>query len=73
MKIDGFGVFSWGKEGSLPLNRPGRKAFRETTREGAAILEGTVQNSLFSHEDIEKSSRFVVNSVMIKGVLFRFR
>ena len=57
----------------LPLNRPGRRAFRETTREGAAILEGTVQNSLFSHEDIEKSCRFVVNSGIIKGVLFGFR
>ena len=54
----------------LPLNRPGRKAFREITREGAAILEGTVQNSLFSHEDIEKSCRFVLNSGIIKGVLF---
>ena len=57
----------------LTLNRPGRRAFRETTREGAAILEGTVQNSLFSHEDIEKSCRFVVNSGIIKGVLFGFR
>ena len=44
------------------------KGFRETTREGAAILEGTVQNSLFSHEDIEKSCRFVVNRGIIKGV-----
>ena len=73
MKIEEFGVFSWGKEGSLPLNRPGRRAFRETTREGAAILEGIVQNSLFSHEDIEQSCRFVVNSGIIKGVLFGFR
>ena len=57
----------------LTLNRPGRKAFRETTGEGAAILEGTVQNWLFSHEDIEKSCRFVVNRGIIKGVLFGFR
>ena len=33
------------------LNRPGRRACRETTREGAAILEGTVENPLFSHEE----------------------
>ena len=57
----------------LTLTLPGRRAFRETTREGAAILEGTVQNSLFSHEDIEKSCRFVVNSGIVKGVLFGFR
>ena len=66
--------FSHGESRIRPtLNRAGRRAFRETTREGAAILEGTVQNSLFSHEDIEKSCRFVVNSGIIKGVLFGFR
>ena len=57
----------------LTLDRPGRRAFRETTREGAAILEGTVQNSFFSHENIAKSCRFVVNSGITKGVLFAFR
>ena len=75
MKIAEFGVFSWGKEGSVSIEptRKKRRAFRETTREGAAILEGTVQNSLFSHEDIEQSCRFVVNSGIIQGVLFGFR
>ena len=57
----------------LTLNRPGRRAFRGTTREEVAILEGTVQNSLFSHESIEKSCGFDVNSGIIKGVLFGFR
>ena len=57
----------------LTLNLSGGRTFRETTREGAAILEGTVQSSLFSREDIEKSCRFVVNSGIIKGVLFGFR
>ena len=38
----------------LTLNRPGRRAFRETTREGAAILEGTVQDWAFPHQNIEK-------------------
>ena len=73
IKIYGFGVFSKKNRIRLTLNRPGRRAFRETTREGAAILEGTVQDSLFSHEDIEKSCRFVVDSGITKGVLFGFR
>ena len=67
-------VFSRGEtRNRLTLNLSGSRTFRETTREGAAILEGTVQNSLFSHENIEKSCRFVVNSGIIKGVLFGFR
>ena len=67
-------VFSRGETRiRLTLNLSGSRTFRETTREGAAILEGTVQNSLFFHEDIEKSCRFVVNSGIIKGVLFGFR
>ena len=57
----------------LTLNLPGRRAFRETTREGAAILEGTVQNSLFSHKNIMKSCCFVANSGITRGVLFGFR
>ena len=66
--------FLVGKIGArLTLNRPGRRAFRETTREGAAILEGTVQNWLFSHENIKKSCRFVTNRGITKGVLFGFR
>ena len=52
----------------LTLNLSGRRAFRETTREGVAILEGTVQDSVFPHENIGKSYRFVVNSGIIKGV-----
>ena len=57
----------------LTLNRPGRRAFRETTREGAAILEGTVQDWAFPHENIKTSYRFIVNSGIIKGVFFGFR
>ena len=57
----------------LTLNLSGRRAFRETTREGVAILEGTVQDSVFPHENVQKSSRFVVNSAFTKGVLFGFR
>ena len=57
----------------LTLNLSGGRTFRETTREGAAILEGTVEDSVFPDENIEKSYRFVVNSGMIKGVLFGFR
>ena len=57
----------------LTLNLSGGRTFRETTREGAAILEGTVEDSAFPHENIEKSYRFVVNSGIIKGVLFGFR
>ena len=57
----------------LTLNLSGGRTFRETTREGAAILEGTVQNWLFSHENIAKSCGFVVNSGITKGVLFGFR
>ena len=67
-------VFSRGETRiRLTLNLSGSRTFRETTREGGAILEGTVQNSLFSHENIKKSCRFVVNSGIIKGVLFGFR
>ena len=57
----------------LTLNRPGRRAFRETTRERVAILEGTVQNSLFSPENTTKSSCFFANSGMTKGILFGLR
>ena len=57
----------------LTLNRPGRRTFRETTREGAAILEGTVQDWAFPHENIKKSCGFIVNSGIIKGTLFGFR
>ena len=57
----------------LTLNLSGRRAFRETTRERAAILEGTVQGWVFPHENIAKSYRFVVNSGITKGVLFGFR
>ena len=39
----------------LTLNRAGRRAFRETTREGVAILEGTFQDWVFPHENIEKN------------------
>ena len=67
-------VFSRGETRiRLTLNLSGGRTFRETTREGAAILEGIVQNWLLSHEDIEKSCRFVVNSGITKGVLFGFR
>ena len=67
-------VFSRGETRiRLTLNLSGSRTFRETTREGAAILEGTVQNSLFSHENIAKSYCFVVNSGITKGVLFGFR
>ena len=38
----------------LTLNLSGGRTFSETTREGAVILEGTVQNSLFSHENISR-------------------
>ena len=66
--------FLVGKRGfGLRLTDPGEGLFRETTREGVGILEGIVQNSLFCHENIEKSYRFVVNSGMMKGVLFGFR
>ena len=57
----------------LTLNPSGRRAFGETTREGAAILEGTVQNWLFFHANITKNCCFVVNSGITKGVLFGFR
>ena len=67
-------VFSRGETRiRLTLNLSGGRTFRETTREGAVILEGIVQNWAFPHENIEKSYRFVVNSGMIKGVLFGFR
>ena len=72
-KVTDFGFSRRETRIRLTLNLSGSRAFRETTREGAAILEGTVQNSLLSHEDIEKSCRFVVNSGIIKGVLFGFR
>ena len=57
----------------LTLNLSGSRTFREITREGAAILEDTVQDSVFPHENIEKSCGFVVNSSITKGVLFGFR
>ena len=57
----------------LTLNLSGRKAFRETTREGVAILEGTFQDWAFPYGNIQRSCRFVINSDIIKGVLFRFR
>ena len=67
-------VFSRGENRiRLTLNLSGRRAFRETTREGAAILEGTVQDSVFPHENIRKSCHFIVNSAFTKGVLFGLR
>ena len=36
----------------LTLNLSGGRTLRETTREGAAILEGTVEDSAFPHENI---------------------
>ena len=56
----------------LTLNLSGSRTFSETTREGVAILEGTVQDWAFPHQNIKKSYRFVVNSGMIKEVLFGF-
>ena len=55
------------------LNLSGSRAFRETTREGVAILEGTFQDWAVPHENITKSYRFVVNSGITQGVLFGFR
>ena len=67
-------VFSRGETRiRLTLNLSGGRTFRETTREGAAILEGTVQDWAFPHENITKSYRFVVNSGIIQGVLFGLR
>ena len=67
-------VFSRGESRiRLTLNLSGSRTFCETTREGAAILEGTFQDSVFLHENIQKSYRFVVNSGIIQGVLFGFR
>ena len=67
-------VFSRGETRiRLTLNLSGSRTFRETTREGAAILEGTVQDWAFPHENIQKSYRFVVNSGIIQGVLFGLR
>ena len=57
----------------LTLNLSGGRTFRETTREGAAILEGTFQDWAFPHENIRKSYRFFLNSGIIQGVLFGFR
>ena len=57
----------------LTLNLSGGRTFRETTRKGAAILEGTFQDWAFPHENIEKSCGFVVNSGITKGVLFGLR
>ena len=57
----------------LTLNLSGGRTFRETTREGAAILEVTVQNWAFPHKNIRESYRFVVNRGIIKGVLFGLR
>ena len=57
----------------LTLNLSGSRAFSETTRERAAILEGTFQDWAFPHENIKTSYRFVINSGIIKGVLFGFR
>ena len=46
-------VFSRGEtRNRLTLNLSGSRTFRETTREGAAILEGTVQDWAFPHENI---------------------
>ena len=67
-------VFSRGETRiRLTLNLSGSRSFRETTREGAAILEGTVQDWEFPQENIQKSHRFVVNSGIIQGVLFGLR
>ena len=67
-------VFSRGETRiRLTLNLSGSRTFRETTREGAAILEGTVQDWAFPHENIQKSYRFVVNSGIIQGVFFGLR
>ena len=57
----------------LTLNLSGGRIFREITREGVAILEGTVQDWAFPHENIKKSYRFMVNSGITKVVLFGFR
>ena len=67
-------VFSRGETRiRLTLNLSGGRTFRETTREGAAILEGTVQDWAFPHENIEKSCRFRINTGMIKGVVLGLR
>ena len=67
-------VFSRGESRiRLTLNLSGSRTFRETTREGAAILEGTVQDWMFSHENIEISYGFMVNRGIIKGALCGFR
>ena len=57
----------------LTLNLSGGSAFRETTRERSAIIEGTFQDWAFPHENIEKSCCLVVKSGIAKGVLFGFR
>ena len=67
-------VFSRGETRiRLTLNLSGGRTFSETTREGAAILEGTFQDWAFPHENIKKSYRFVVNSGIIQGVFFGLR
>ena len=67
-------VFSRGETRiRLTLNLSGSRAFSETTRERVAIIVGTFQDSVFPHENIKKSCRFIVNSGIIKGVLFGFR
>ena len=67
-------VFSRGETRiRLTLNLSGSRTFRETTREGAAILEGTVQDWVFPQENMKRSYRFMVNSGIIKGVLFDHR
>ena len=42
----------------LTLNLSGGRTFRKTTRERAAILEGTVQDSVFPHENIGEKLPF---------------
>ena len=67
-------VFSRGETRiRLTLNLSGSRTFRETPREGAAILEGTVQDWAFPHENIAKSWGFVVYSGITKEVLFGLR
>ena len=72
-KVNHF-VFSRGETRiRFTLNLSGSTAFRETTRERVAIIDGTFEDSVFPHENIQKSYRFVVNSAFTKGVLVGFR
>ena len=67
-------VFSLGETRiRLTLNLSGGRGFLETTREGAAILEGTFQAWAFPHEHIEKVYSFVINSGITQGVFFGLR